>query len=189
MISVAAMVLGLASLVAAGAASAAGPSPYAGWEDRAIKALSAEQIADLRAGRGMGLALAAELNGYPGPRHVLDLADQLALSPEQRARAEASIAEMEERAVRLGERLIASEAMLERLFAEGRADPAAVRAAAVDIGRLQGELRAHHLGYHLAMRDLLSAAQIERYQVLRGYAEPRAGGGHGGHGSGRGGHD
>jgi hypothetical protein len=42
-------------------------SPYAGMQTRPIKALSAEQVADLKAGRGMGLAMAAELNGYPGP--------------------------------------------------------------------------------------------------------------------------
>lgn len=45
-------------------------SPYAGLPAREIKALSPEEIADLAAGRGMGLALAAELNGYPGPRHA-----------------------------------------------------------------------------------------------------------------------
>ena len=50
--------------------------PYAGMQARAIKALSAEQIADLKAGRGLSLALAAELNGYPGPRHVLELVEQ-----------------------------------------------------------------------------------------------------------------
>ena len=60
--------------------------PYAGLEARPIKALSEQQIADLRAGRGMGLALAAELNGYPGPMHALELADALDLSGQQRAR-------------------------------------------------------------------------------------------------------
>src|SRR5262245_36186825 len=59
-------------------------TPYAGLQDRQIKALSDQQIADLRAGRGMGLALAAELNGYPGPLHVLELADALQLSEPQR---------------------------------------------------------------------------------------------------------
>ena len=49
------------------------PSPYAGLQDRAIKALSDEQIADLRAGKGMSLALPAELNGYPGPAHALEI--------------------------------------------------------------------------------------------------------------------
>jgi len=55
-------------------------SPYEGMQARPIKALSAEQIADLRAGRGMSLALAAELNGYPGPRHILELGEQLGLT-------------------------------------------------------------------------------------------------------------
>jgi hypothetical protein len=41
--------------------------PYSGMQTRPIKALSDQQVADLKAGRGMGLALAAELNGYPGP--------------------------------------------------------------------------------------------------------------------------
>jgi hypothetical protein len=39
----------------------------------------------------MGLALAAELNGYPGPIHVLELGDQLNLSSVQsRGRAYSS---------------------------------------------------------------------------------------------------
>ena len=58
-------------------------TPYAGMQARSIKALSDQQIADLGAGRGMGLALAAELNGYPGPSHVLELADKLDLSADQ----------------------------------------------------------------------------------------------------------
>ena len=59
-------------------------SPYASLVDREIKALSAEQLANLREGRGMGLSLPAELNGYPGPKHVLELADGLGLTPAQR---------------------------------------------------------------------------------------------------------
>ncbi|MCX7274130.1 MAG: hypothetical protein NTV19_13305 [Burkholderiales bacterium] len=54
-----------------------------GVQARDIKSLSAQQMADLRAGTGMALALPAELNGYPGPSHALELADQLKLSPEQ----------------------------------------------------------------------------------------------------------
>ena len=38
--------------------SAMAQQPYAGLQNRAIKTLSDEQIADLNAGRGMGLALA-----------------------------------------------------------------------------------------------------------------------------------
>ena len=48
-------------------------SPYAGQESRRIKSLSEQDIAELRAGRGWGLAKAAELNGMPGPAHLLEL--------------------------------------------------------------------------------------------------------------------
>ena len=64
-------------------------SPYTGMQTRPIKALSEQQVADLRAGRGTGLALAAELNGYPGPSHVLELADKLELTTNQRANVKA----------------------------------------------------------------------------------------------------
>src|SRR5258708_7085156 len=76
----------IAFVVAAGASLAHSQQPYAGLEGRSIKALSEQQIADLQAGRGMGLALAAELNGYPGPMHVLEFADSLGLSDQQRAK-------------------------------------------------------------------------------------------------------
>ncbi len=71
-----------AALLLTSAAVANAQTPYAGMQTRPIKALSEQQMADLSAGRGMGLALAAELNGYPGPVHVLELADKLNLSPD-----------------------------------------------------------------------------------------------------------
>jgi hypothetical protein len=61
-------------------------SPYAGSHTRDIKALSAQEAADLRAGRGMGLALATELNGYPGPLHVLELAESRSKRSTRRCR-------------------------------------------------------------------------------------------------------
>ena len=66
----------VAAIVLSFVASAAlAQSPCAGMQARSIKALSEQQVADLKAGRGMGLALSAELNGYPGPAHVLELSD------------------------------------------------------------------------------------------------------------------
>ena len=158
---------------------AAGEAPYAGWDGRAIKALSAGQIDDLQSGRGMGLALPAELNGYPGPLHVLELADQLELTPHQRAEAQRLFDAMQAQAIVLGEQVIAGEAALDRLFALGTASDAAILAAAVEAGRAQGALRGHHLRYHVAMREVLSPHQRMRYQQLRGYAGAH---GHGGHG-------
>src|SRR6476659_5183547 len=69
--------------------SAMSQQPYAGLQNRPIKTLSDQQIADLNAGRGMGLALAAELNGYPGPIHTIELEDKLHLSPAQVAQLRA----------------------------------------------------------------------------------------------------
>lgn len=153
----------------AGSAAEAG-APYTGLQQRPIKALSQSQIDDLRAGLGMGMALPAELNGYPGPRHVLELSDELALTKEQRLRTQVLFAEMEQQAVVLGEQVIAGEQALDQLFADGRADEDDVTDAVLEIGRLHGLLRAHHLRYHLTMRELLSPDQIARYNMLRGYA-------------------
>src|SRR5690242_15684118 len=93
-------------------------TPYAGMQARSIKALSDQQIADLGAGRGMGLALAAELNGYPGPSHVLELADKLELSPDQRAGVQRLFDAMKAEAMPLGAKLIAQESDLDKQFAE-----------------------------------------------------------------------
>lgn len=146
-------------------------TPYAGMEKRLVKALSEQQIADLRAGRGMSLALAAELNGYPGPLHVLEFADAFALSESQRMRTKALFEEMKAETIPIGERMIVDESALDRLFAERRVTQALLMVATARIGAAQGQLRAAHLRYHLAMVDVITPAQIARYAELRGYAE------------------
>lgn len=145
-------------------------SPYAGHEARIVAALSAQEVADLRSGAGMAMALPAELNGYPGPRHVLDLAEPLALTADQRAEAERLMAEMRGRAVPLGEQVIVAEAELGRLFASGVATATVIAAATDRVARLRGELRSVHLVAHVAMRDALTADQRSAYDRLRGYA-------------------
>lgn len=144
--------------------------PYAGMQWRTVKALSPEQIADLKAGRGMGLALAAELNGYPGPSHVLELADKLGLSDAQRARTKDLFAAMKGETTPLGETLIGEETALDRKFADRSITPASLDAATAAIGATQAHLRAAHLKYHLTMLDVLTPEQIRRYAELRGYA-------------------
>jgi Spy/CpxP family protein refolding chaperone len=144
-------------------------SPYAGLDSRDIKALSAEQLADLKAGRGMGLALAAELNGYPGPLHVLELADRLQLSPEQTRRVDSLYRAMQSEAIAAGAKLIRAERELDRQFAAGGITPATLAALASQIGQRQGELRAVHLKYHLSTAALLSPEQRRQYGELRGY--------------------
>lgn len=153
-------------------------SPYAGWEHRVVKALSDQQIADLRAGRGMGLALPAELNGYPGPVHVLELGDQLRLTREQRTRMQELHVAMQAETIPLGERLIAQEADLERQFASKSVTPVSLRAATAEIGATQGALRLAHLRYHLSTLDVLTSDQVRQYGELRGY-QASAAHGHG----------
>lgn len=152
-----------------GAPAPAAASPYAGQETRAIKALAPQEVRDLRAGAGMGLAKAAELNHYPGPRHVLELAEPLTLSEKQRAATEAIFAAMQARAIALGEALLAEEQALDAAFASGAIDTATLRTHTAEIGRLQGELRAVHLAAHLEVKVLLSPAQVSAYDRLRGY--------------------
>jgi hypothetical protein len=152
--------------------------PYAGLQSRSIKALSDRELADLRAGRGMGLALAAELNGYPGPVHVIELADALALKAEQRGRMQHLYVTMKAEAIALGERLIAQEADLDRHFATRAITPVILDAATTRIGQTQAELRATHLRYHLATVEVLTPDQVRRYSELRGYTSGAQGGAH-----------
>ena len=144
-------------------------TPYAGLEERSIKALSKQEIEDLRAGRGMAMALAAELNGYPGPLHTLELGHELDLTPEQEQQTRQLFAEMQQEAGRLGEEFVDAEEALDRLFRERKATPESVLQASLDAAELRGRLRATHLLYHLEMMDVLSPEQVERYNHLRGY--------------------
>jgi hypothetical protein len=146
-------------------------TPYAGLQTRPIKALSEHQVADLQAGRGMGLALAAELNGYPGPAHVLELADKLDLSAEQRASVAQLFNSMRQEALPLGIKLIAQETELDKQFAGHTISPESLKSATTAIAVTQGELRETHLKYHLSTVALLTEGQRQRYSVLRGYGD------------------
>jgi len=151
--------------------AAAAQTPYAGMQIRPIKALSEQQVADLKAGRGMGLALVAELNGYPGPSHLLELADQLGLSDAQRNTVRNLFEAMKAETIPIGERLIDQETALDKLFAEHKVTPETLAAATAEIGDTQAKLRDAHLKYHLSTVAMLQPSQIQRYAELRGYAE------------------
>ena len=144
-------------------------SPYAGMERRKVKALSEQQIEDLSGGRGMGLSLAAELNGYPGPKHVLELADPIHLSEDQRAKAKALFEAMKAETVPIGERILAEETALDHLFSQKHATRDELGGIVSRIASAQGDLRSAHLRYHLAMTELLSPEQVRQYTELRGY--------------------
>src|SRR6267142_7159584 len=129
--------------------------PYSGMQSRSIKALSDQQVADLRAGRGMGLALAAELNGYPGPSHLLELSDKLGLTSDQNSTLKGIFDAMKAETIPIGENLIAQEERLDRLFAEKTVSEQQLKDATRDIGETQGRLQNAHLSYHLQARAIL----------------------------------
>ena len=159
----------IAAILLSAAAAHAQSQPYSAFQDRPIKALSADDIAGLRAGRGMAMALPAELNRYPGPTHVLDHESELALTPAQRRALARQIETMRAAATALGERIIAGESLLDALFRSGAADAATIDRLTTDVATLYGQLRAVHLRTHLETRATLTEPQLAKYQALRGY--------------------
>ena len=169
-----ALAVGAAAAMALAPAGLASDGPYAGQASRRIKALSDADVAALRNGDGMGLAKAAELNSYPGPRHALDLARQLKLSEGQIREVNAIYERMRSAARPLGAAVLEREEALDQLFANGKITPDRLSAEISAVGDLQARLRAVHLVAHLETRAILSAEQVAQYNKLRGYDKPSA---------------
>jgi Spy/CpxP family protein refolding chaperone len=150
------------------------PSKYAGEESRKIKSLSASDIKELRNGGGWGLAKAAELNGVPGPSHLLEMKTEIPLTQEQVEATTSIYTQMKTSAIQQGEQLITLEQKLEHLFQSGSIDPKSLRVSLENIAKARMELRYTHLASHLQMQKILSAKQIVTYNVLRGYSKTAA---------------
>ena len=146
-------------------------TPYAGFEKREIKSLSEQDIEELRRGGGWGLALPAELNGRPGPAHVLELQEELSLSADQVAAISALFEEMKTAAIAAAERFIAAEAALSDAFAASELSETALHNLLAEAAEARAALRFIHLSQHLSTPELLNAEQIQRYNVLRGYSD------------------
>lgn len=144
-------------------------SPYAGQETREIKAFTNQEIEGYLNGMGMGLSKVAELNQYPGPKHVLELADQLELSSQQRDQTKALFNEMKEKAINLGETYIAKERELNQMFESDNVSSSTVDSLLIKIGKIKGTLRATHVKTHIQMKEILTTEQIKKYDELRGY--------------------
>lgn len=163
------VILGLLLISTSVAASASGP--YAGQQQRAVKSLSAQETQDLLDGKGAGLAKTAELNHFPGPAHVLELADALQLTALQKKQTQEIFARMQHDARTLGKTLVEQERELDRLFASGAIDKATLRTRLDVIGRLHTDVRRTHLQAHLEQRALLTPKQIAAYDRMRGYGD------------------
>ena len=164
-----ALVLGSAGPLVAQAHTHDHASPYAGFTNREIKALSAEGIAGLLNGDGLGMALPAELNGYPGPKHVLELGAMLGLSTDQEAKIRAIFDEMQAQAPSLGKTIVELERELDQSFAEGSITEPRLDARLEAIAKQRMRLRATHLRAHLRLLPVLTESQREQYEQARGY--------------------
>lgn len=147
----------------------AAESPYVADQSQPIKALAPARVEGLLAGQGLGYAKAAELNGYPGPKHVLELAEPLQLSDSQRQQTEALFRRMALTAKALGGELVEAEAELDRRFAERAISESELAERLLQIGTLEARLRTVHLQAHLEQTRILDEGQRERYGALRGY--------------------
>ena len=142
---------------------------YAGQQSRTVAAFSEEEVEGHLDGRGLGYARPAELNGYPGPMHVLELKSELALTPDQIAVTEALFKTMKIRARAAGQSYIEAEKALDAAFKSAAADTPtnAVLVRAADARR--AEKRLAHLEAHIEMSRILSNEQRASYRRLRGY--------------------
>jgi hypothetical protein len=144
-------------------------SEYAGQEKRTIKSLSESDIEELREGKGWGFAKAAELNGVPGPLHLLEMKSEIELSEDQIGKIEAIYKEMKKEAIALGSQLIKAEEALNISFAQKMINKKELRESLLNIGKITSELRFVHLQAHLETLKILTEVQVTEYNEIRGY--------------------
>jgi len=171
--------LAFAAALAGGAT--AQDAPYAGLDSREIAALSGDDIAALQAGSGWGLALPAELNGWPGPAHVLELADEIGLTEDQLTQVQAIWDSMNARAKLAGAELIAGERALDLAFETGEIDAARLPDLIAAAEAPRASLRIIHLTAHLETAPILTMHQKMLYDRARGYGGELDHSAHGGH--------
>lgn len=149
-------------------------SQYSGQQDRSIKSLTPEDIRGLKAGAGTpfnGMAKPAELNGYPGPRHVLDAneAGEFDLTEDQLNKIEQLFVEMQEKAIPLGEKIIELETEIDTQFKEKSITDNKLKELINESGEYYAKLRYTHLTTHLQIVNILNSKQVQLYNELRGY--------------------
>lgn len=146
-------------------------SAYVGLLDTEIRGLDQKTIEGFQTGKGVGQALPAELNGYPGPRHTLDMAEELELTDEQFVLVQALFDDMQSQAVPLGLQYLEAVAELELAFREGTITLEYLESQLGKITAIEAQLRYVHLSTHLATIDILNTHQITQYNLMRGYSQ------------------
>jgi Spy/CpxP family protein refolding chaperone len=119
-------------------------------------------------GLGMGLATIADVNNYPGPKHVINLKAELGLTRDQLKKTEALDKVVSSSAISKGEEIVQAEVELYQLFEAGTVSEKALRSKLEQIGKLRSDLRFIHLQAHLRMKQILTPDQIKQYNEIRG---------------------
>lgn len=159
-------------IVLAGCAGPTSPSATTGYAhllDSPVRGLTPGEIQELKTGAGMRLALPAELNGYPGPKHVLDLANDLGLNASQRQAVQSLYDRTNQQARAAGEKVLESYRALDGWFRNGTGSADDLEQLVKTLGEREAQLRLVHLRAHVECRDLLTDHQVELYKDLRGY--------------------
>ncbi len=145
-------------------------SKYVGQEKREIKSLSESDIEELENGKGWGFAKAAELNGVPGPVHLLEMKKEIRLSSEQIQKINDIYQKMKKQAIPLGLELIELERKLNNHFANRTITDNLLHELLGEIVQVRKKLRYAHLSAHLKTPNILTPEQITLYNELRGYS-------------------
>ena len=128
-------------------------------------------IKELNNGGGWGLAKAAELNGVPGPVHILEMERKINLTSDQRSKIQEIYNQMKTEAVVLGKQLIHLEESLNAHFSNKTIDQELLEKIVQDIESVRAKLRVVHLSTHLQTPNILTSEQISLYNELRGYSK------------------
>lgn len=158
------LTLGLSSIAIAGS-----EPNFSGKDHSNLKSLSQTEIDGYLSGKGMGLAKPAELNRFPGPKHVIEFANELALSTDQRKQTQKIYSAMKNRASEYGRLFVLNEEKIEQLFSENTVTPALLEKALRNSEEIRSKLRGVHLAAHIEQKALLSEQQVRLYDNLRGH--------------------
>jgi len=145
-------------------------SSYVGEESRKIKSLSQDDIMALQKGAGWGMAKAAELNGYPGPKHIIQMQDEINLTLLQKSKINLEFQKMQTKAMALGNELILLEEKLNNAFSNKSINEIKLDEYITDIMDVRARLRLVHLSTHLKTPSILTQEQVILYNDLRGYS-------------------
>lgn len=133
-----------------------------------LSGISEDEKTALLAGSGLGAGMIAMMNGYPGPKHVLEMGEELGLTAEQKEELGTLFAKRKASFVEMGRELVKKDEELTAMFAAGSVDTGEVEKLSREIGQLQGELRAGHLNAHVLTWEALTEVQREKLASMRG---------------------